>query len=305
MRTTHASRSFVFAAMLAVFTVVPAAVWSQSKNQGAENTPAPPKSKTRLAVDVGLRGTGESLVIHSPEVLTFRWSTSEEGVTYAFSEVFDTPPASSSNTAVSAQQSHPVFSNQIGVVKRGPVNTFVINFEQFANHTPPESPKRYYVRVVTLNAQDKSVGLPSPPVIITYSRAPGWKPAELGSEYCYVDVRQPYHQDQCALKYVNFNVIDPTLNRIDVPPDHPVHVMIKSAAAGRKYQVDCKLNAFGTKPFKISGLGIYNESVPQTEAGGTIHAIFIFESKNTEWVDFRVKNEGGMQFFNCKVTNLK
>jgi hypothetical protein len=304
VRTTHASGSILTALILAVLTVVPAAVWSQVK-KGTETTPAPPKSKTKLEVDGGVRGMGgESLAIHSPEVLAFRWSTDQEGVAYAFWEVFDAP-FSPADTVVTAQASHLVSSEQVGTAKRGLVASFAINFDHFANQTPPESPKRYYVRVVTKNGQGQPVGLPSPPVVITYSRPPGWKPPELGSEYCYLSVQNPYHLDRCSLKFVNFYVVDPTLNRVDVSPNHSLLVLIKSAVAGKKYQVDCKLDASGAKhtPYEISGPGIYTESVPQT--GGMTHAIFIFESKNTEWVMFKIKNEEPMMFFNCKVTNLK
>jgi hypothetical protein len=41
------------------------------------------------------------------------------------------------------------------------------------------------------------------------------------------------------------------------------------------------------------------------EYGPLTHAIFKFESKNTDWVMFKIQNEEAMMFFNCKVANLK
>ncbi|HEV8368761.1 MAG TPA: hypothetical protein VGQ39_12485 [Pyrinomonadaceae bacterium] len=302
MTTTQASYRFVFAAMLMVFIVAPTEVWSQVKKPGSDITPAPPKSKTKLEV-VGVReNSGASMTIHSPDVLTFRWSTSEQNVFYIFWYVFDTP-FNFGNTVVGVQKS-PLAGEQIGTTStNGFAGTFTINFEVFANHTPPESPKRYYVYVVTHTLDGKPAGLPSAPVIITYSRPPGWKPAELGADYCSVNVERPYHTNRCALRYVNFPIVDPILNRIDVPANHYLSVMVKSAAAGNKYQIDCAIDAKGPKPFAISGPGIFDDSQPQT--GAIVHAIAIFESKNTDWATFKIKNEGAMVFFYCKVTNMK
>ena len=282
--------------------IAPSAVWSQVKKPGSDINQAPPKSKTRLEV-IGVRGnSGASMTIHSADVLTFRWSTSETNAFYAFWYVFDTP-FNFGDKVVGAQKS-PLTSAQVGGTStNGFADTFTINFEVFANHTPPQSPKRYYVYVVT-NTIDGKPALPSGPVIITYSRSPGWTPSELGSEYCSLSIQHPYHLERCYLKFLNPPVIDPTLNRVDIPSGHSVHVLVKSAAAGKKYQIDCSLAASGTKPFKIISVsGIFTESIPQT--GGPSHAIFTFESKNTDWMDFRIENENGMIFFHCTVTNIK
>jgi len=291
--------------MLAVLTVTPAAIWSQGKKSGADTTPAPPKSKTTLEVREGSSDFGkwgQSLVIHSPEVLFFRWHTDQEGVAWAFWEMSDAP-FSSSDTVASAQASHLVLSGQVGDTKRGLVDSFAINFAQFANHTPPESPKRYYVRVTTTGKQ-KPVGLPSPSVIITYSRPPGWQPPELGSEYCDLSVRHPIHMDRCSLRFLFFDKVDPIVNRAEIHGDHALHLLIKSAAAGKKYQVDCRLDTFGSehKPYKIHG-GKLNETVPQT--GGMKHVSFTFESTNTDWSELFIRNEEGLMFFQCTVTNVK
>ena len=284
---------------LGVLTV-PSAVWSQVKKPGSDINQAP-KSKTMLEV-IGVRGnSGASMTIHSPDVLTFRWNTSEQNVFYAFWEVFDTP-FNFGDTVVGAQKS-PLRSSQLGAAGSF-VDPFTINFELFANHTPPESPKRYYVYVVTKTIDGKLAGLPSAPVIITYSRPPGWIPPELGSEYCSLSIQTLYHFERCSLKFVNAPVIDPTLNRVDVPSNRSMHVLVKPAAAGKKYQMDCSLSSSGTKPYQItSASGISGESIPHK--GGSSHAIFTFESKNTDWMDFRIENENGMIFFHCTVTNIK
>jgi hypothetical protein len=290
------------ALLLTLGLTVQSAVWSQVKKPGSDITPAPPKSKTKLEV-VGVRGnSGASMTIHSPDVLTFRWSTSEPNVFYAFWEVFDTP-FNFGDTLVGAQKSSLTGAQVGGTSPNGFADSFTINFEVFANHTPPESPKRYYVYVVTKTKDGKPAGLPSAPVIITYSRPPGWKPAELGADYCSVNVERPYHTNRCALRYVDFPIVDPTLNRIDVPANHYLSVMVKSAAAGNKYHIDCAIDAKGPKPFVISGPGIFSDSQPQT--GAIVHAIAVFESKNTDWATFKIKNEGSMVFFYCKVTNMK
>lgn len=88
-----------------------------------------------------------------------------------------------------------------------------------------------------------------------------------------------------------------------MPANHYLSVMVKSAAAGNKYQIDCAIDAKGSKPFAISGPGIFNDS--QTQTGAIVHAIAIFESTNTDWATFKIKNEGAMVFFYCKVTNMK
>jgi hypothetical protein len=247
-----------------------------------------------------------SLTITSADTLTFRYSTNEPAATSAIWQVSD-KPFSSGPQITAAQAPEVIASGALGTVPApGHVAQFEINFSQFAN-TPPKSPKRFYVRVVTRNGRNQSVGLPSSSVIITYREPPSsisFEEPELGSEYCFLSVRRPYHMDRCSLKFLFFDKVDPIVGRAEIRGDHALHVLIKSAAVGKKYQVDCRLDTFGSehKPYKIYG-GKLNETVPQTNA--MKHVIFIFESTNADWRELFIRNEEGLMFFDCKVTNIK
>ena len=304
MRTTSASGSTRYVLMLAVLTLAPAAVWSQGK-PGTDTTPAPPVTKTKLEVQ---ENGGEfaspwviSLTITSADTLAFRYSTNEPAATSAIWQVSDKPFLSGSQITA-AQPSQVIPSGALGTVPApGHVSQFEINFAQFASHTPPKSPKRYYARVVIRNGRNQPVGLPSSSVIITYREPPpstSFEHPELGSEYCDLSVRHPYQMDRCSLRFLFFDKVDPIVNRAEIHGDHALHLLIKSAAAGKKYQIDCRLDTFGSEhtPYKIYG-GKLNETVPQT--GALKNVIFIFESTNTDWTELFIRNEEGLMFSNA------
>ncbi len=64
------------------------------------------------------------------------------------------------------------------VPQKDKVVWFYIDFSEFVPSSPPSTPKEYYVRIVTLGANNKQVGWPSLPVTIVYQ-----KPAKPGPIY--------------------------------------------------------------------------------------------------------------------------
>jgi hypothetical protein len=147
---------------------------SQGKKQGQGTTPGPPVTKTRIEVKQfsgDFEQWQKSLIINSAEKVTFRYSTDEPAATSAIWQVSD-KPFSSAPQITAAQAPHVIASGALGQVPaKGHVSLFDINFALFAPKTPPTSPKSYWVFIVTKNAQQQPVGLPSVPAKIVYHKS--------------------------------------------------------------------------------------------------------------------------------------
>lgn len=143
-------------------------------------TPAPQVSKSRLEVresSGGIEHWVESLTITSPQVVTFRYSSNEPGATSAVWQVSD-KPFSSGPMMTAAQAPHVIAS---GPFRPAPSNAKLKLFDiDFARFPKPlaKAPQGYWVFVVTKNAQNQTVGLPSPAVKIVHYATLELKTAE-------------------------------------------------------------------------------------------------------------------------------
>jgi hypothetical protein len=302
--TRQRSRKIALLAGLACLFCAPAQrILAQRTRPALDPLTESATSKTKLEVKEGsgdFEQWGNSLVISSAEKVTFRWRTDQEGVASAMWQVRDSP-AFGQTSRINAGTI--LRSGEMNTVPaKGHVQPFEINTGQFAPQTPPQSPKRYYVYVVTRDAQGKAVGLQSAPVTITYLESSQNKP-QLGSEYCHLSVARSYIFEHCALRFVEFSLIDPPNDRAQTyEPTSALQVLIKAPAAGRKFQIDCKFDSNGKQPYKAYGAGI-NQTTAND--GGPTHVVFTYESKNTDWATFFFKTESAYLFFGCVVTNLK
>jgi len=153
---------------------------SQGKNDpGRQQTAV---SKTRLEV---MEGSGEfqqwvkTRTINSAEKLQFAWYTDEPGVALATWMVSD-KAFSTSPLSLPTQAPHVIASGPLAEVpQKGHGKTFLIDFAKFAPKTPPNTPTSYWVYIVTKNAQQQPVGLPSATVKIIYRALTIQKPVDL------------------------------------------------------------------------------------------------------------------------------
>ena len=258
-------------------------------------------SKTKVEVKEGsgdFETWGDSLVITSPETVTLRWRTDEDGVASAMWQVRDSPTfAQTTRINVGTIVNK---GNLVAMPAKGHVELFQIPTSMFVTFTPPSSPKRYYVYVITKDSQGNPIGLPSPAVTITYKQSSQNIP-QLGAEYCHISPRSTFSSERCALRLFGFERFDAANNRIDSSqPPKGVEVLIK-ADKGKKFQFDCEMTSSGKQPFIASGPVLYQI----TPSGGDTHLVFTYESKNTSWVSIYLKSADQYSFYGCVVTNLK
>jgi hypothetical protein len=106
-----------------------------------------------------------SRVLESAASVTFRWNTLQQGVASTIYQVTETP-GGFGDSATSPTPSLVAIGSAGPVPTQGQFTQFTISFAAFAPKSPPKSPKLYYVRIVTRNAQRE--GVPSSQVTITY-----------------------------------------------------------------------------------------------------------------------------------------
>jgi hypothetical protein len=185
------------------------------------------------------------------------------------------------------------------VPAKGHVELFEIHTSMFLTNSPPLSPKRYYVYVITVNAQGNPIGAQSPAVTITYQQSSQDIP-QLGSEYCHLSARSTYNGN-CALRLFGFQSFDAPNNKVESSqPTKPVEILIK-APAGKKFQIDCHFTSSGKQPYEAYGPPLYQV----TPNAGETHVVFTYESKNPYWKSIYLKTEDPYNFYGCLVTNLK
>jgi hypothetical protein len=124
------------------------------------------KLKTQLDVKQA-DGSWEknSITISSPQTLTFRWTTKETGSVRAVWQVSET------NAGLIANQS-PGFFLATGQASPTPAlgryALFTVDTGLFITGKPTKTVKKYYLRIVLLNASDQVVGVTSVSIIINY-----------------------------------------------------------------------------------------------------------------------------------------
>ena len=274
---------------------------AQGRKPVSERASLSTGSKTKVEVKNGsgdFETWGDSLVISSPETVTLRWSTDEDGVASAMFQVREEYLSLGQTNRTNVNT---VYKGNLNTVPtKGHVALFDVLTKIFVTNTPPLSPKRYYVHVIPKDSQGNAIGLPSPAVTIIYKQSSQDIP-QLGSEYCHLSPRSTYSSERCALRLFGFDKFDAPNNRVDSSlPTKPVEILIK-AAEGKKFQIDCNFTSSGKQPYKASGPVLYQI----TPNGGDTHVVFTYESKNPYWVSIYLKTEDQYSFYGCVVTNLK
>lgn len=113
---------------------------------------------------------GDSLTIHSPQKLTFRWATKNPNATSGMWQVNDRlfrPSDSSPHLAKVL-----TFGSLPETLAGGNPTHFTIDFAQIIKELPATAPKNYYVRAIPLSNTGQPLGQSFPVVTITYGKAP-------------------------------------------------------------------------------------------------------------------------------------
>ena len=130
--------------------------------------------------------------------------------------------------------------------------------------------------------------------------------SEPGSTFVKLTPQQPYVANRGALYFYKFTQVASWENfaRLDRNDGlAKVALLLRPAAAGSKYLIDCAVTAYGTEKFTLQQ-GFNSATVSPIE--GRQHLIFLVEDASPSNVYyFYVSNSAGFQFFSCEVTILR